>query len=110
MQGRRVLQDFNIEVEAGGVQREIIKKFTVVVNSNTLEIRFYWAGRGTTIIPEKGVYGPLISAISVENPGKLLTFFELPVPCGVHGRDLIVLLLDILHISCPKEVVLILVH
>ncbi|KAK3405514.1 hypothetical protein EUGRSUZ_K01729 [Eucalyptus grandis] len=31
----------------------------------TLEIRFYWAGKGTTAIPDGGVYGPLISAISV---------------------------------------------
>lgn len=30
-----------------------------------MEIRFYWAGKGTTIIPNKGVYGPLISAIAV---------------------------------------------
>nr|GEY96265.1 hypothetical protein [Tanacetum cinerariifolium] len=33
----------------------------------TLEIRLYWAGNGTLYIPRAGVYGPLISAISV-NP------------------------------------------
>ncbi|KAK9269412.1 hypothetical protein L1049_001185 [Liquidambar formosana] len=65
IQGKLVLKDFNIEDEAGGVGKEIIKKFTAVVNSSTLEIRFYWAGKGTTDIPEWGVYGPLISAISV---------------------------------------------
>ncbi|XP_058194303.1 probable LRR receptor-like serine/threonine-protein kinase RFK1 isoform X2 [Rhododendron vialii] len=32
---------------------------------NVMEIRFYWAGKGTTRIPVRGVYGPLISAISV---------------------------------------------
>ncbi|KAE9454992.1 hypothetical protein C3L33_13106, partial [Rhododendron williamsianum] len=31
-------------------------------------IRFYWAGKGTTGLPVRGVYGPLISAISVHNP------------------------------------------
>ena len=41
-----------------------------------MEIRFYWAGKGTTGLPVRGVYGPLISAISV-TPGKLTKFYEL---------------------------------
>ena len=68
MQDELVLKDFNIEDEAGGVSKEILKYFTAVVTNNTLEIRFYWAGKGTTGIPVRGVYGPLISAISVD-PG-----------------------------------------
>jgi hypothetical protein len=48
------------------------------VTSNTLEIRFYWAGKGTTAIPVDGVYGPLISAISVNAAGRL-TFNGLKV-------------------------------
>ncbi|KAI8008854.1 putative leucine-rich repeat receptor-like serine/threonine-protein kinase [Camellia lanceoleosa] len=67
IQGKQVLKNFNIENEAGGVGKEIIKSFTALVTDTTLEIRFYWAGKGTTAIPDKGVYGPLISAISV-NP------------------------------------------
>ncbi|WOH05871.1 hypothetical protein DCAR_0625294 [Daucus carota subsp. sativus] len=67
IQGKLMLKDFNIAAEAGGVQKEVVKRFTVVVNSSTLEIRLYWAGKGTTGIPVRGVYGPLISAISV-NP------------------------------------------
>jgi hypothetical protein len=46
------------------------------VSSNTLEIRFYWAGKGTQAVPNKSVYGPLISAISVESdspPGRIST-------------------------------------
>jgi hypothetical protein len=35
-----------------------------------LEIRFYFAGKGTTRIPDRGVYGPIISAIPVFS-GKL---------------------------------------
>ena len=58
-------KDFNIAYEAKGVGIEVIKPFPAVVNNNTLEIRFYWAGKGTTSIPDRGVYGPLISAISV---------------------------------------------
>ncbi|WJX67811.1 hypothetical protein P8452_52247 [Trifolium repens] len=66
IQGRLVLKDFNIAKEAGGVGKAIIKKFTATVTSNTLEIRLRWAGKGTTGIPFDSVYGPLISAISVD--------------------------------------------
>ncbi|KAJ1441591.1 Serine/threonine-protein kinase, active site [Sesbania bispinosa] len=64
--GKLVHKDFNIVEEAGGAGKVITKQFTVVVTSNTLEIRLYWAGKGTTSIPFRSVYGPLISAISVE--------------------------------------------
>ncbi|GLT38037.1 hypothetical protein SLA2020_123080 [Shorea laevis] len=67
IQGKLVQEDFNIAAEAGGVGKAIIKQFPAVVINGTLEIRLYWTGRGTTAIPDKGVYGPLISAISV-NP------------------------------------------
>ncbi|XP_039687023.1 probable leucine-rich repeat receptor-like serine/threonine-protein kinase At3g14840 [Medicago truncatula] len=66
IQKRLVLKDFNIAKEAGGVGKAIIKKFTASVTSNTLEIRLHWAGKGTTAIPFGSVYGPLISAISVD--------------------------------------------
>lgn len=69
-QGMRVEKDFDISNEAGGVGKEIVKKYNVNVN-RTLEIRLYWAGKGTINIPFHGVYGPLISAISVD-PSKLL--------------------------------------
>ncbi|KAI9086073.1 hypothetical protein K1719_032150 [Acacia pycnantha] len=65
IQGRKYLSDFNIVEEAGGVGKGIFRDFNVDVNENTLEIHLYWAGKGTTAIPTRGVYGPLISAISV---------------------------------------------
>ncbi|KAF2943902.1 probable LRR receptor-like serine/threonine-protein kinase At1g53440 [Oryza sativa Japonica Group] len=65
IQGTKVLKDFNIQDEAGGVHRVITKTFTTNITDNTLEIHFYWAGKGTTGVPDRGVYGPLISAISV---------------------------------------------
>ncbi|KAI9186159.1 hypothetical protein LWI28_014274 [Acer negundo] len=65
VQGKLVLKDFNIEDEAGGAAKAIIKNFTVAVTNNTLEIRLFWAGKGTVGIPFRGVYGPLVSAISV---------------------------------------------
>ncbi|KAF8409141.1 hypothetical protein HHK36_005214 [Tetracentron sinense] len=66
IQGKLVLKDFNIEDEAGGPSKPIEKTFTAVVTSHTLKIHLYWAGKGTTGIPIRGVYGPLISAISVD--------------------------------------------
>ncbi|RZC29579.1 probable leucine-rich repeat receptor-like serine/threonine-protein kinase At3g14840 isoform X3 [Glycine soja] len=66
IQRNLVAKDFNIAKEAGGVGKAVIKNFTVVVTSNALEIRLYWAGKGTTSIPFRSVYGPLISAISVD--------------------------------------------
>ncbi|GAY59713.1 hypothetical protein CUMW_196620 [Citrus unshiu] len=67
IQGKLVLKDFNIEDEAGGIGKAIVKKIPVVVINSTIEIRLYWAGKGTTGVPVRGVYGPLISAISL-NP------------------------------------------
>ncbi|KAJ8749335.1 hypothetical protein K2173_018819 [Erythroxylum novogranatense] len=66
IQGKLVMKDFDIEREAGGAGRPITKAFTTAVTSHTMKIHFYWAGRGTTGIPERGTYGPLISAISVD--------------------------------------------
>ncbi|CAK9160225.1 unnamed protein product [Ilex paraguariensis] len=70
IQGKLVLKDFNIANEAGGLAKPLVKTFTALVTRNTLKVHFYWAGRGTTGIPIRGVYGPLISAISVD-PSKL---------------------------------------
>ncbi|KAG5254874.1 leucine-rich repeat receptor serine/threonine-protein kinase [Salix suchowensis] len=65
IQGKLVQKNFSIQNEAGGVGKAIIKNFTAIVTGGALEIRFYWAGKGTTGLPVRGVYGPLISAISV---------------------------------------------
>ncbi|KZV45825.1 putative leucine-rich repeat receptor-like serine/threonine-protein kinase [Dorcoceras hygrometricum] len=65
IQGIRVLKDFNIEDKAGGANKGIKENFTAIVTDNTLDIQFHWAGKGTTALPARGVYGPLISAISV---------------------------------------------
>ncbi|KAK2633360.1 hypothetical protein Ddye_015620 [Dipteronia dyeriana] len=66
IQGKLVLKDFNIGDEAGGTGIPIAKTFTAAVTSHTLKIHLYWAGRGTTGIPLRGFYGPLISAISID--------------------------------------------
>ncbi|KAI4333481.1 hypothetical protein L6164_018286 [Bauhinia variegata] len=66
IQGELVLKDFDIVKEAGGVRKVVIKKFTAFVTTNNLAIHLYWAGKGTTAIPFRSAYGPLISAISVD--------------------------------------------
>ncbi|KAK4275517.1 hypothetical protein QN277_018588 [Acacia crassicarpa] len=66
IQGVLVLKDFNIESEAGGTGKPVVKTFNTTVTQNTLKIHFYWAGKGTTGIPRRGYYGPLVSAISVD--------------------------------------------
>ncbi|XP_050218909.1 probable leucine-rich repeat receptor-like serine/threonine-protein kinase At3g14840 [Mercurialis annua] len=70
IQGKLVQKDFNIAEEAGGVGKAIMKNYTTIITNGTLEIRFYCNGKGTTGIPVRGVYGPLISAISVTSDFK----------------------------------------
>ncbi|KAK9056896.1 hypothetical protein SSX86_024260 [Deinandra increscens subsp. villosa] len=65
IQGVLVEKDFDISHRAGGPMKAIVTTYTVNVTAS-LEIRFYWAGKGTTTIPFRGNYGPLISAISVD--------------------------------------------
>lgn len=65
-QGNEVLKDFNIAEKAGGAGKEITMEFKdVYVNGSTLAIYLYWAGKGTTAVPKRSVYGPLISGITV---------------------------------------------
>ncbi|PQM38700.1 putative LRR receptor-like serine/threonine-protein kinase [Prunus yedoensis var. nudiflora] len=70
IQGERVLQDFNIQKEAGGSKRALIKTFETNVSNTVMNIHFMWAGKGTCCIPLQGTYGPLVSAINVRQvPG-----------------------------------------
>ncbi|KAJ6377372.1 hypothetical protein OIU76_026360 [Salix suchowensis] len=65
IQGKLVKQDFNIKEAANGSNTDITIPFNTTVTDRTLEIRLYWAGRGSTVIPRRGDCGPIISAISV---------------------------------------------
>ncbi|XP_031371592.1 probable LRR receptor-like serine/threonine-protein kinase At1g56130 [Punica granatum] len=69
IQGKRVLQDFNIQKEAGGSNRASIKTFEANVTNTVIDIHFLWAGRGTCCIPAQSTYGPLVSAIHVMEDG-----------------------------------------
>ncbi|KAG7647955.1 Protein kinase domain [Arabidopsis thaliana x Arabidopsis arenosa] len=70
IQEKLVAKDFNIMDEAKGAQTPIIKPFTAYVTNHFLTIRLSWAGKGTTRIPTRGVYGPIISAISIVSDSK----------------------------------------
>ncbi|KAH0939407.1 hypothetical protein HID58_006868 [Brassica napus] len=65
VQGELLWRDFNIKEEASGTRNPIVKEANVNVANHLLEIRLYWAGKGTTLIPKRGNYGPIISAISL---------------------------------------------
>ncbi|CAH8355428.1 unnamed protein product [Eruca vesicaria subsp. sativa] len=73
IQEKLVVKDFNIMDEAKGAEKPITKSFTVNVTDHFLAIRLGWAGKGTTRIPTRGVYGPLISAISILSDSKPCT-------------------------------------
>uniref|UniRef100_M4EU51 non-specific serine/threonine protein kinase n=1 Tax=Brassica campestris TaxID=3711 RepID=M4EU51_BRACM len=79
IQEKLVLKDFNIMAEAKEAQKPITKSFTVDVTNHFLAIRLGWAGKGTTRIPERGVYGPIISAISILSDSK---------PCALAGSGM----------------------
>ncbi|KAL0795774.1 hypothetical protein Bca101_067151 [Brassica carinata] len=66
VQGELFLRDFNIKEESKGTMTPVVKEKKIVnVTDHMLEIQLYWAGKGTTLIPKRGNYGPLISAISL---------------------------------------------
>ncbi|QCD76914.1 brassinosteroid insensitive 1-associated receptor kinase 1 [Vigna unguiculata] len=66
VQGRITHKNFNIENETNVAEKPLVLPIhNISITNNVLEIRFYWAGKGTTRIPDVGVYGPLVSAISV---------------------------------------------
>ncbi|KAK6917741.1 Malectin domain, partial [Dillenia turbinata] len=79
IQGKLVEKDFNIKDEANGTGKPLVKPYNVNVTDGTLDIRLYWAGKGTTIIPQRGSYGALISAVSVcHGKFKVHSFEERP--------------------------------
>lgn len=66
MQGNLLERDFDIAERAGGVGKPFTRQIDEVqVNGSTLEIHLQWSGKGSIVIPTRGVYGPLISAITI---------------------------------------------
>ncbi|XP_073266268.1 uncharacterized protein [Populus alba] len=81
IQGRLVKKDLNIK-EIPELQNEVRKlKFPAKINEGSLEIKLFWAGKGSLYNPP-GINGPLIEAISVTRGRKLLFLFMLK-PCRI---------------------------
>ncbi|KAF3773018.1 Inactive protein kinase [Nymphaea thermarum] len=78
IQDKLVLKDFNIEDAANGSGKAVTRKFSANVTSGVLRIHFFWAGKGTTVVPLRGDYGPLVSAISVDAGRYRSSTFTLP--------------------------------
>ncbi|XP_017257623.1 probable LRR receptor-like serine/threonine-protein kinase At1g53430 isoform X1 [Daucus carota subsp. sativus] len=99
IQGHLRKKNFNIAEDAKGFGLPTTLEYNVEVDDGTLEIHLYWAGKGTNAIPDKGVYGPLISAITVTpnfkvDTGRLSTgAIAGIVVCSISGVILILLLL-----------------
>uniref|UniRef100_M4EMZ1 non-specific serine/threonine protein kinase n=1 Tax=Brassica campestris TaxID=3711 RepID=M4EMZ1_BRACM len=94
VQGELFLKDFNIKKEATGTLKPIVKEKKVNVTNHMLEIRLYWAGKGTTLIPRRGNYGPLISAISLcHQIEKKKHHTDYPLIFGVSGSVIAITLL-----------------
>ncbi|XP_048592576.1 probable LRR receptor-like serine/threonine-protein kinase At1g29720 [Brassica napus] len=100
VQGELFLRDFNIKEEANGTLKPVVKVAKAVnVTDHTLEIRLYWAGKGTVLFPKRGNYGPLISAISLchsleKNCGVEKTKYTYyPLIFGVTGALVAIILL-----------------
>ncbi|XP_031263674.1 probable LRR receptor-like serine/threonine-protein kinase At1g29720 [Pistacia vera] len=105
IQGQLKWKDFNIKEIANGTGKEIIRSFNTTVTDNILEIHLYWAGKGTTCIPVRGTYGPLISAISV-CPGFKFNCDEpksiLPIVVGV-VTSVLFLILCVVGVLCWRR-------
>ncbi|KAF3525539.1 hypothetical protein F2Q69_00048498 [Brassica cretica] len=94
IQGKLFLRDFNIKEEANGTMKPIVQELKDVnVTNHVLEIRLYWAGKGTTLIPNRGYYGPLISAISLCHMEKTKHHTNYPMISGAIGGLVAILLL-----------------
>ncbi|XP_024360860.1 probable LRR receptor-like serine/threonine-protein kinase At1g56140 isoform X2 [Physcomitrium patens] len=69
LQGQLMKKDFDIGETAGGSFVAHEEKFQVAVTTGVLDIHLFYAGKGTCCLPQPSnwSFGPLLSAISVDN-------------------------------------------
>ncbi|KAL9455850.1 hypothetical protein AB3S75_005138 [Citrus x aurantiifolia] len=98
IQDKLVERNFDVKAEASGVLKPVARSYNVTVTNHIIEIRFHWAGKGTTALPKRGIYGPLVSAISLNDPNfKPEKKKVVPIVVGVvAGLSLIILAFGIL--------------
>ena len=63
------MKDFNIKEAVGELTVPVVKRYTVNVIENFLEVHFFWAGKGTCCVPSPETHGSLVSVIRV-TPGR----------------------------------------
>nr|TKR99506.1 hypothetical protein D5086_0000192490 [Populus alba] len=76
IQGRKEMKDVNIKEIPGKEHEERRLQFKVKINDGSLEVKFFWAGKGSLYNPP-GLNGPLISAVSITR-----------VPRKLHGWEI----------------------
>ncbi|XP_010475530.1 PREDICTED: probable LRR receptor-like serine/threonine-protein kinase At1g07650 isoform X3 [Camelina sativa] len=106
LQDQLVIKNFNIQEAARGSGKPVIKSFMVNVKDHTLKIGLRWAGKGTTGIPIRGVYGPMISAISVTPNFKPPVYHDVKaiiLKAGVPVAAATLLLFIIVGVFCKKR-------
>ncbi|KAG9152782.1 hypothetical protein Leryth_021766 [Lithospermum erythrorhizon] len=88
IQDEVVEKDFNIEEQAGGINKAVIKEYKASVKNSILQIRFRSNAQGILLYysPKiRGNYASLVSAISVESGKDSNHFYDL-TPCLVGGK------------------------
>ena len=65
-----MLKNFDIKNSAQGVDKEVVVEFEANVTNKILMIRFYWAEKGTTATPKRGIYHSILMIMSLWNHGK----------------------------------------
>ena len=64
-----MLKYFNIKEAAEELTVPVVKKYTINVTKNFLEVHNFWAGKGTCCVPSPQTHGSLVSANRV-TPGR----------------------------------------
>ena len=114
LQGELVKKDFNIRQTAGGSFIAHDETFRAAVNNGVLDVHLFYAGKGTCCLPQPGnwSFGPLVSAISIDNvlnsgpggpspiPGGAATKKSKGVPVGVIVGIIVAALLLLLLCIC----------
>ncbi|KAG4384150.1 hypothetical protein GLYMA_13G224500v4 [Glycine max] len=84
VQGKLIRKNFDIENETNVAEKPLVLPiYNISITNNVLEIRFYWAGKGTTRIPDVGVYGLLVSAFSVVSNSRVCSNGEKKVSVSI---------------------------
>jgi hypothetical protein len=88
LQGELVKKDFNIRQAAGGSFIAHDETFRAAVSNGVLDVHLFYAGRGTCCLPQPGnwSFGPLVSAISIDNVLNSGPAGPSPIPSGAAAK------------------------